>query len=141
MADILLAIDIQHEASWKTALPEALAQARYKQARLQICAVVPDFGMSLVGQYFPQGFERDALEKAAAELEAFCEANIPAGVDWQAHLGHGDIDKEILRLADELHVSLIVMSSHQPSELRSLLVGSHAAHVVNHAPVSVLVVR
>ncbi|HMB74978.1 MAG TPA: universal stress protein [Kiloniellaceae bacterium] len=141
MADILLAIDIQHEASWRTALPEAVAQARNKEATLQVCAVVPDFGMSIVGQYFPADFEKDALRKAGEELQAFCQANIPEGVDWSAHLGHGDIDKEILRLAEELKVSLIVMSSHQPSELRSLLVGSHAAHVVNHAPVSVLVVR
>jgi len=141
MADILLAIDIQHEASWQKALPEALDQARSKKAKLQVCAVVPDFGMSIVGQYFPAGFEREALEKAGAELEAFCEKRIPQDVDWAAHLGHGDIDKEILRLAGELGVSLIVMSSHQPSELRSLLVGSHAAHVVTHAEVSVLVVR
>lgn len=141
MADILLAIDIQHEASWSKALPEAVAQARLKGAKLHVSAVVPDFGMSLVGQYFPPGFEQDALRKAGERLEAFCHEQLPKDIDWSAHLGHGDIDKEILRLAEHVGASLIVMSSHPPSEVRELLVGSHATRIVRHSPISVLVVR
>jgi nucleotide-binding universal stress UspA family protein len=141
MADILVAIDIQHEASWRKALPEAVAQARLKGGRLHVCAIVPDFGMSIVGQYFPPGFEQDTLRKAGESLEAFCQAQVPEDLDWTAHLGHGDIDREILRLAEQSGAAMIVMASHPPSEMRQLLVGSHAAHVVRHAPVSVLIVR
>lgn len=141
MADILLAIDIQHEASWAKALPEAVAQARWRGARLHVCAVVPDFGMSIVGQYFPEGFEKNALQKAGDDLEAFCKARLPEDLDWTAHLGHGDIDKEILRLADHTAATLVVMASHPPSEVRELLVGSHASRIVRHSPISVLVVR
>jgi nucleotide-binding universal stress UspA family protein len=141
MADILLAIDIQHEASWSKALPQAAAEAKLKGATLHVAVVVPDFGSSMVGQYFPPNFEKDTLNKSAEELTAFCEKHVPSDVTWQAHLGHGDVDHEILRLAEQTGASLIVMASHRPSDMRTFLVGSHADKVVHRSPVSVLVVR
>jgi len=141
MTDVLLAIDIQHEASWSKALPQAAAEARQRGATLHVAVVVPDFGASMVGQYFPPNFEKETLKKSADELTAFCEKHVPSGVNWKAHLGHGEVDHEILRLAEQTGASLIVMSSHPPSEMRTFLVGSHADRIVHRSPVSVLVVR
>lgn len=141
MTDLLLAVDMQHDASWQKALPEAVDEARRRSATLHVMAVVPDFGSSMVAQYFPAGFEKETLEKSAAALTEFCEANVPADVRWRAHLGHGDVVDEILRVAAETGVSLIVMGSHAPSEVRSFLIGSHADKIAHRSPVSVLIVR
>jgi len=141
MPDILIAIDLNHDASWQHALPEAVAQARSKGATLHLAAIVPDFGMTMIQDYFPAGFEKEALTRAYAAVSEFATTHVPDDVKWKAHVGHGDIDREILRLTEEIGASLIVMASHPPSELRSFLVGSHADRIVHRAPVSVLVVR
>ena len=141
MTDILLAIDIQHEASWRKALPEAVSEARQREATLHVAVVVPDFGSSLVGQYFPPNFEKETLQKSAAQLKAFCEEHLPSDVVYEPHLGHGDIDHEILRLAEQTSADLIIMASHPPSDMRTFLVGSHADRIAHRSPVSVLIVR
>ena len=52
----------------------------------------------------------------------------------------GSISAEIRYAAEELGADLIVMGSHDP-HFTDYLIGSNAAHVVLHAPCSVLVVR
>lgn len=141
MPDILLAVDLNHDASWAHALPEAVSQARLRGAVLHLLAIVPDFGMTMVQDYFPADFEKKALTRAHEDLTAFATAHVPGDVAWKAHVGHGDIDREILRAAEATQASLIVMASHPPSELRTLLIGSHADRIVHRAHVSVLVVR
>lgn len=141
MSDILLAIDLNHEASWRRALPEAVLQAQMRRGRLHLLAILPDFGMTIVRDYFPADFEKKALKDIHAQLVEFAEKHLPDGVEWEAHVGHGDIDHEILRAAERTGAEMIVMASHPPSELRSLLIGSHADKVVHRSPVSVLVVR
>ncbi|MEL6337868.1 MAG: universal stress protein [Pseudomonadota bacterium] len=141
MTKILLAVDLNHEASWKAALPEAVAQATLKSAELHLLAILPDFGYAMVQTYFPPDFEREALEKTLNDLKALGEAEIGTAVPWHAHVGHGDIDVEILRVAEEMEVAMIVMASHPVSELRTFLIGSHADKIVHRAPMSVLVVR
>lgn len=138
---VLLPVDLNHEASWTKALPEAGRIARESGGALHVLAIVPDFGMSLVGGYFPEGFERAALERARKALDDFLAANKPEGVEPVAHLGHGHVPEEVLRVADEIGADLVVMASHPPDALRELLVGSNAERILRHSPVSVLVVR
>ncbi len=140
-ANILLAIDPNHPESWRTALPKAADEARQSGGRLHIVAVAPDFGMTIVRDYFPKDFERQALIRAKADLEAFVKANVPPDVEAQAHLAHGEVSDQILKTADALDVDLIVMAAHQPDELRTFLVGSHADRVARRARMSVLIVR
>ena len=138
---ILLAIDPTHEDSWKEALPRASALARAAGGKLHIAAVVPDFGMSMVGSYFPKDFEANALIRAREDLAAFAEREAPTDVEVELHVGHGDVAEQILSLAESTQADLIVMASRQPDRLRTLLVGSHADKIVHESPVSVLVVR
>jgi len=56
--NVLLPIDLDQESSWKKALPSALEFCRASGGGLHILTVVPDFGMSIVGQFFPEGFEK-----------------------------------------------------------------------------------
>jgi len=55
-------------------------------------------------------------------------------------LVHGIIEKEVLRVARELNVDVIVLGSHSRRGLASLL-GSTANAVLHHAPCDVLAVR
>ena len=139
--NILLAIDLNHRESWDTAIPEALMVARAKGAKIHLVVVVPDFGMAMVADFFPSDFERKALDRGRDELHKLAEEKMPDDIDWQAHVAHGDIAGELLRVAAEVNASMIVMASHPVDQVRHFLVGSQAERVVSRAPISVLVVR
>jgi nucleotide-binding universal stress UspA family protein len=54
---------------------------------------------------------------------------------------HGQAAAEVVRIAGEKQVSLIVIATHGRTGLRRLALGSVAEHVIRHAPCPVLVVR
>jgi len=137
---ILVPIDLSEESSWRKSLPTAIAMARTFSAHLHVITVVPDFGRSLVGGYFPEGFESQALEKTSEMLKEFLGRNIPDDISCKGHVAHGTIYEEINKVADKLGCDLIVLASHRP-ELKDYLLGPNAARVVRHARQSVLVVR
>ncbi len=60
--DILVTVDLDHESSWKKAVPVAIKQAQSFGARLHVLTVVPTVGMSMVGQFFPKGYETKVLD-------------------------------------------------------------------------------
>lgn len=140
-SEILLPVDLVHEKSWARALPAAIDIARRYGARLHILAIVPDYGMTSIAAYFPEGFEKQALMRAAEDLKSFAAAHVPDDVASQTHVGHGHPPEQILAQAEKLGADLIVMGSHQPDALRTLFIGSNADRVVHASPVSVLVVR
>lgn len=137
--NILFPIDLNHEASWQRALPDLLALAG-EGGTIHLLGIVQDIGSSMVATFLPKGYERKALEKMETELEAFIAQHM-AGANVVPHVGHGHVAETILKAAKATKADLIVMASHKPDELRSILVSSHANAVVRHAPVSVLVVR
>jgi nucleotide-binding universal stress UspA family protein len=138
--NVLLSVDLDQESSWRKALPTAAACCKAFGARLHVMTVIPDFGMSIVAQYFPEGYEKQMLDAANAKLHAFIKDRVPPDVAVNAVIGHGTIYEEILRVAQDLGTDLIVLASHRP-ELRDYLLGPNAARVVRHAKISVLVVR
>jgi len=138
--DILLSVDLGDENSWKKALPTVTEYCRAFGATLHVMTVVPTFGMSIVGQFFPEGFEQKALDAATERLRAFTKDHIPETVSVQHVVAHGTIYEEILATAKKVEADLIVMASHRP-ELQDYLLGPNSARVVRHATCSVLVVR
>ena len=62
----------------------------------------------------------------------------PADVPHEHRLLSGDPAEEIVRLAAEKHVDMIVMSTHGRTGLSRLLMGSVAEHVVRRAACPVL---
>ncbi len=137
---ILLPVDLQHESSWRTALPVALDFCKTSGAALHVMMVVPGFGMSIVGQFFPEGYEKDVHAKVLEELHTFVKNNIPDDIDVQHIVGEGNIYESILGVADTVKADLIVMAAHR-AELKDYLLGPNAARVVRHAKCSVMVVR
>ena len=138
--EILLPVDLNHESSWKKALPCALELAKTFGAQLHIMTVVPDFGMTIVANYFPDDYEKTALEGASAALHDFTKQHLPDGMACQHIVSHGTVYEEILETAETINADLIVMGSHRP-ELKDYLLGPNAARVVRHATRSVMVIR
>ncbi|WP_349369329.1 universal stress protein [Salinarimonas sp.] len=138
--NILLAVDLGHREAEQRAVDTVVEYARAFGATVHLLNVVPDYGMALVGGFFPEGFEKQALERANQELHAFAAETIPAEIPHRTIVGHGGIYREILHYADETKADLVVMSAHRP-ELEDYLLGPNAARVVRHAKTSVLVVR
>lgn len=138
--DILFTVDLGEESSWRKALPVAVEYAQAFGSRLHIMTVVPGFGMSMIGHFFPAGYEAKMRERANAELHAFVQAHVPAGVPVQHIVGEGTVYSTILEMAKQIGADLIIMQSHRP-ELGDYLLGPNSARVVRHAECSVLVVR
>ena len=99
-----------------------------------------DFGMPLVGSFFPADFAEKAGEEIGKALLAFVEENITPETNAQAHVAQGPIYKEIISAADRLGCDVIVMASHRPST-KDYLLGPNASRVVRHAKQSVFIVR
>jgi nucleotide-binding universal stress UspA family protein len=138
--DVLLAIDLDDPSSWAKALPVAVGLCQAFGARLHAFTAVPDMGMSVVAQYFPENYEAKALEAAGKQLAMLLDDKVPDDVELRHTVGLGTVYQEILEAAREIDADLIVLSSHRP-ELKDYLLGPNAARVVRHSNRSVLVVR
>jgi nucleotide-binding universal stress UspA family protein len=138
--DILLPVDLDQRSSWEQALPQAVKLCEMSSANLHVLTVVPDFGMSIVSQYFPKNFRKETMAKVMDQLKEFVEKNVPDGIPVQHVLGEGAVYDVILTIAKKIHADLIVMASDSP-EHHHYLLGPNASRVVRHAECSVLVVR
>lgn len=138
--EILLAVDLGDESSWEKALPSAVALCQASGGTLHVLTVVPDFGMSVVGQYFPEGYEKDVAKKVLGTLKTFVKTHVPDGVRVQHIVGEGTVYEVILQMAEEVRADLIVTAAGRP-DLKEFLLGPNAARVARHAGASVLIVR
>ena len=80
----------------------------------------------------------EARELLDAEIE---QVKAAGGTVAQAHLGLGAPDREIVDLAEEIGVRLVVMGSRGLGGIRRALMGSVSDSVVRHAHCPVMVVR
>jgi nucleotide-binding universal stress UspA family protein len=138
--DILIPVDPSQESSWKKALPTAVGYAKAFGARLHVMTVVPDFGMTIVAQYFPEDFESKALQDANVHLHEFVKKHVPEEIAVQHIVAHGRIYEEIMKTARTINADLIIMAAHRLG-LSGYLIGANADRVMRHADRSVLVVR
>ncbi len=137
---VLLSVDLEQESSWTKALPVAVDLCKSFGATLHVLTVIPNFGMSIVGQYFPKNYEKEVGEKVLARLKDFVAEKIPGDLSVQHIVGQGTVYEVILDMAETVNADLIVMASHRP-ELQDFLLGPNASRVVRHAKCSVMVVR
>jgi nucleotide-binding universal stress UspA family protein len=139
-SNILVSIDLGSAETEVKAIEAAVDYARIFGATLHVMTVVPDYGLSIVGGFFPKDHERHAIEHANAALHAFVARHVPEAIPHRHIVGHGSIYREILHYATVTGADLIVLSAASPSP-EDYLIGPNAARVVRHATVSVLVVR
>lgn len=137
---ILLPIDLQHEESWRVALPAA-QQLLAQGGTLHLLAIVLDVGNAWVASYLPRGYEKKALTAAKARLGDLVKEQIADATDVVTHVGLGHVAETIITMAEKTGSDLIVMNSRSPDEMRTFRISSQADRVVRHSPVSVLIVR
>jgi nucleotide-binding universal stress UspA family protein len=138
--NILVPVDLSDKHSWRKALPTAISLCETFEAKLHLMTVVPDFGLPMVGQFFPEGYEAKLRQQAAKQLRDFAAQQVPGEIECRRIVAEGKVYQEILKAAAAIQADLIVMGSHRP-ELSDYLLGPNAAKVVRHARCSVMVVR
>ena len=137
---VLVPVDLSDKHSWRKSLPTAVSLCEIFGAQLHLMTVVPTFGLPMVGQFFPEGYEKKLREQAAKQLRDFAREQIPEAINSSRIVAEGKIYQEILGAADKIAADLIIMGSHRP-ELADYLIGPNASKVVRHAKCSVMVVR
>jgi nucleotide-binding universal stress UspA family protein len=138
--NILVPVDLADKHSWRKALPTAISLCGTFEAKLHLIAVVPEFGLPMLGQFFPEGLGSKLCQHAAKQLRDFAAEQVPAEIESRRIVAEGRIYDEILKAADAIKADLIVMGSHR-LEQRDYLLGANADKVVRHARCSVMVVR
>lgn len=141
---ILLPTDFSECA--RHAVPVAAGLARTLGSRLiflhVVEPVVPAVGWTPVAEPLPLADISEQLEDSAArELPKIGDCDDCAGLDVEEVIVHGEAAAEIVRVAKERRVDLIVISSHGRTGLGRILFGSTAESVVRHAHCPVLVVK
>ncbi len=141
---ILLPTDFSECANY--ALSYATSLARAAGASI-ICVhviepVVPAVGYTGMTEPMPITDISEQLENSAErELPKIAACEECSGLRVEEVITHGDAPSEIVRVARERGVDLIVISSHGRTGLGRILFGSTAEAVVRHAPCPVLVVK
>jgi nucleotide-binding universal stress UspA family protein len=141
---VLLPTDFSGCANY--ALPYAAGIARATGATI-ICVnvvepVVPSVGYTGLSEPMPIADISEQLEDSAErQLPKLTECEECVGLNVEEVIVHGDAAAEIVRVATEREVDLIVISSHGRTGLGRIIFGSTAEAVVRHATCPVLVVK
>ncbi len=138
--DILFPVDISEKDLHLKTVDMVVGYAKTFKARVHVITVVPDFGLGLVAQYFPEGTEEKMINEANDALHKFVSDNFPKEIEVQHIVTQGSIYRSILKAATDIDADLIVMQAHKPA-LEDIVVGPNAVKVVRGAKCSVLVVR
>ena len=138
MEKILLPIDLSHPEKADEILQEAKKIGEGRDTRFTVVHVVTPLP-GFVSAEFPEDFPKRALNDAKSQLQALVRQHgLDSSTEILVRSGHPQ--HEIVALAKEKAIDLIIIASHKP-EMADYLLGSVAASVVRHAPCSVLVKR
>ena len=140
---ILLATDGSEEAELATNRAMDLAQSTDSELHVVHVGVVPLFLESYPGTlgYYDKLYERIEEESRERLRKESLRVKAAGGTVAGAHLRMGKVDLEIVALAEELGVDLIVMGCRGHGGIRRAIEGSVSDGVIRHAPCPVLVVR
>ena len=121
--------------------------ARHYGATLHILHVVASFSLSppihsttMPIEYQPE-FVEQVMEAARESIQSRYLSQLGEGQPYEVHVVSGYASTEIIRLAREKKIGLIVMGSHGLTGIAHVLFGSTADRVVRKSPCSVLTVR
>ena len=127
---ILVPIDLGEIGAAEQAINVAKHIARRDGSRISVVSIVPAWPADLAKT--PRDYQPD--------LDTYI-AGVGAGFDIQGEVKvGGSISGRIIDTIETKKIDLVVMASHDP-RITDYVIGSNAAHVVLHAPCSVLVVR
>lgn len=135
---ILLATDFSPES--EAVVERAQALQSNNQCKLSVIHVLEPISIAYGGEFpVDLGDLHKELEKQAEEKLTALREKLNISAD-DSYLEVGITEKEIIRVAEEKGIDLIVLGSHGRHGL-SLLLGSTANAVLHHAKCDVLAVR
>lgn len=142
MSTVLCAVDISNEHRDANVIRQAAALASLEDAQLDVITVVPDYGMSMVGQFFSKDHQSKVVDEAKTRLKKVVSDVVGAEADAKIRhiIATGNAYEEILKVAKKDGADLIVIGAHKDS-VSDYLLGPNAARVVRHSKCSVYVVR
>jgi nucleotide-binding universal stress UspA family protein len=135
---ILCALDFDEYAAATLRIAAAIAKESNATVYLLHIARIPGRDQDV-----PLPFEASPLwEKEARErLEALMQSSLTGEVRFEITIESGLPELDIVRMARQLAVDLIVMATHGRSGFSHLLFGSVAEHVIREAACPVLTLR
>ena len=139
---ILLTTDFSETA--KKALGPARTLARKFGAKILLVHVEEDRLPPLVVEYMAVGVEEmldQQVDRANERLREFARHELDGFPDVELAVAVGTPHVEIVRLAGEKKVDLIVMSTHGRGLFSHAILGSTAERVLRRAPCPVLIAR
>jgi nucleotide-binding universal stress UspA family protein len=139
---ILVAVDFSENSD--KAFATALFMSRTFEARLLLLHVINE-PVDMRGFYVPHisfdRLEEEIAEGAAKLMEQFCKNNLQGIENYETLIVAGVPYQEIIHVASQKNVDLIVMGTHGRTGLDHVLFGSTAEKVVRKSPLPVLTVR
>lgn len=93
------------------------------------------------GTGYEERYKDKILEEAIDKLKVIQKELSSAGLKVKAEIKEGVPPKEIVKIAEEENVSLIVMGTHGRGRGASLLLGSVAENVIRHSSKPVFVIK
>jgi len=135
---ILVPVDPAEPAFAQDALKTAVDLAKAYDADVRLLAVMANV-QGYVADYLPEGFEKKATADTQAMIDKMAD-EVGMGEKASGTVRHGSVYHEVIEEAGDCGADLVVMTSHKPS-FSTYLIGSNAAHIVRHAPCSVMVLR
>lgn len=135
-------VPLDFSACSKKALQYAVPFARQFGATLALLHVVQITYPA--GEFTPPdtpALELELRDSSQKQLEALVEKEIQGAVPTRTLVRTGPAAEEIVAIAKEEAVDLIILSTHGHTGFKRVLLGSTAEHVVRHAPCPVLTVR
>ena len=120
-----------------------MADATDSELHVVHVGVVPTFLKSYPGTlgYYGKLYEQIEEDSRERLRELSWRVKAAGGTVAGSHLRMGAVDLEVVALAKELGVGLIVMGSRGHRGIRRAIEGSISDGVIRHAPCPVLVVR
>ena len=140
---ILLATDGSEEAELAALRAVDIAQKTDSELHVVHVGVLPKFLESYPGTlgYSEKLYEQIQQEARERLRELSWRVKVVGGTVAGSHLRMGAVDLEVVALAKELGVGLIVMGCRGHRGIRRAIEGSISDRVIRHAPCPVLVVR
>ena len=139
---IVIAIDFSENSDY--AFEYALTLAKQFNSELTVMHVINE-PVDLRGFYVPhisfEQLEKEIEEGANKMMEKFCVSRMADFSNYQTTIVSGIPYEEIIRKAEEIGASLIVVGTHGRTGLDHIIFGSTAERVVRSASCPVLTIR
>ena len=137
---ILVPLDLQETTLSIRATQVAQDIAGCYKSKISVLTVIPDFGMPLVANFFPEDAMEQAENEVQAELKRFIKAHFKDPSAIRAEVDSGSPHKIIVRHAKKEKIDLIILPA-TGKDVSKVFMGSSSTHVVERSPCSVLIVR